>query len=118
MSNENPLNRPQCADSAPHRQETQSNPARALLTQDTKIARHQTEPVTTPLKEISGKFHTLLSEKEAARRIGVSSRTLERERFEGKLAFVRIRKRVFYTPEQLDVYIEHQHEQHIERRND
>ena len=53
----------------------------------------------------------LLTADEAARRLRVSRRTLERERNAGRLGCVRIRRRVFYTPTQLAGYMRGQEEQ-------
>lgn len=60
----------------------------------------------------------LMTADEAAMRLRVSRRTLERERDAGRLGCVRIRKRVFYTPAQLAAYARRQEERNmnIERK--
>jgi excisionase family DNA binding protein len=49
----------------------------------------------------------LLTEKEAAQRLGLSVSTLQQRRFRGRLpAFVKLGKAVRYRPEDLDAFIE------------
>jgi excisionase family DNA binding protein len=47
----------------------------------------------------------LLGKKEAAARLGVSTRTLDRERSAGRLRAVRVRGRILFNPDNLAVYI-------------
>jgi hypothetical protein len=50
----------------------------------------------------------LLTEREAAAALRVKPPTVRAERVRGKLGFVRIGARIFYTPEQLSQYLERQ----------
>ena len=48
----------------------------------------------------------LLSREDAAAYLGISVRTLDRLRAEGKMSFVRLGGRVSYLPSDLDAYVE------------
>jgi excisionase family DNA binding protein len=49
----------------------------------------------------------LLGKKEAADRLGISERTLDRERCKGLIPWVQVRGQVKFRPEHLEKYIDH-----------
>src|SRR6185437_6588126 len=59
-------------------------------------------------KSTKGKEEALLNDREAAKLLRVKPCTVRNERIRGKLAFVQIGARIFYTADQIAEYLERQ----------